>query len=183
MINIDGTILSICFAGQTVNFRGPCGGFEYEPNTLDHVICICSGIGVTPGIQIVRAVAKNKSDKTNITLLFQAMDRENLLFKSELDVLSSDPRLKVIYTVQDPDGEWTGPTGVMGAAFLKEHLKVSTEKCKVVICGGTAMVTSCLDGLFRLKYRSDQIFIYGPFGAELVRAVYGRGARLSTQMA
>ena len=40
----------------TLEFRGPSGGFEYYLNSLDYIIAICGGNGVTPAIQIARSI-------------------------------------------------------------------------------------------------------------------------------
>ena len=41
------------------------------------------------------------------------------------------------------------------------------------------MVISTLSSLRQLKYPARDIFVYGQFGAEQVRMVYGRGVELS----
>ena len=42
------------------------------------------------------------------------------------------------------------------------------------------MVCSVLQDLFELGYSSETIFVYGQFGVEQVRAIYGRHAKLSS---
>ena len=47
------------------------------------------------------------------------------------------------------------------------------------MCGGPTMTISCLHSLKSLDYPSDIVFIYGQFGTEQIRTVYGRNVKLS----
>ena len=47
------------------------------------------------------------------------------------------------------------------------------------MCGGTSMALASLHALKTLGYQSDFTYIYGPFGTELIKQVYGRNAKLS----
>ena len=42
------------------------------------------------------------------------------------------------------------------------------------------MSISCLHSLKSLGFPSNSVFIYGQFGTELIRSVYGRNVKLST---
>ena len=50
---------------------------------------------------------------------------------------------------------------------------------QIIMCGGTSMILSSLHALKTLDYSSNLTFIYGPFGTELIKQVYGRNAKLS----
>ncbi|XP_064614828.1 uncharacterized protein LOC135479046 isoform X2 [Liolophura sinensis] len=168
--------------GSEVEFEGPCGGFEYEPNGVSHLILLCGGIGVTPAIQILRSVSMDSSDLTKVTLLYQARDLDQLIFKEELDELCQDSRINVVYTLQEPDASWTGAEGSIGRELMCSSLpEPNGITRKVVVCGGTAFSMSVLEALMQLRYRSQDVFVYGPFGVQQIQAVYGRNARLSSQ--
>ena len=50
---------------------------------------------------------------------------------------------------------------------------------QLVLCGGPNMILTCCYALRKLGFKSQQIFVFGPFGADLIRRVFGRGATLS----
>ncbi|XP_042866548.1 inducible nitrate reductase [NADH] 1-like isoform X2 [Penaeus japonicus] len=87
--------------GDQLDFQGPCGGLEYEANQLTALTVLASGAGVTPGLQLVRCVAQEPQDKTNITLLYFAETVDDFLYKEELDrYCEKDSRVRVVYNVQ-----------------------------------------------------------------------------------
>lgn len=80
-------ICFFCFSllGQTIDFQGPCGGFEYQARQLDHLTLLASGGGITPGMQLIREVMADPRDTTNITLLYFSENYNEILFREELD--------------------------------------------------------------------------------------------------
>lgn len=63
--------------------------------------------------------------------------------------------------------------------MLSFHLTTMSLPSQIVLCGGPTMVVSCLHSLKSLKFPSEMIFVYGQFGTEQVRMVYGRSIKLS----
>lgn len=172
--------------GETIDFKGPCGGYEYIPGTLDHISLICGGSGATPAIQIIRCIMANKNDKTKISMLYYAKTKEELLCKEELDQYAAkDGRLAVGYTTDDVDDDsWTGHEGSFDEAMFEKYVpKPNNIKHKILICGGPHTVITACQYLQSLEYPSQMIYAYGPFGVEQVRSVYGRKAKLSTHKA
>ena len=51
-----------------------------------------------------------------------------------------------------------------------------TESHKILVCGGPSMIITVLQ---QLGYPSEDIFVYGEFGVEQLRSVYGRNTKLS----
>ena len=62
---------------------------------------------------------------------------------------------------------------------LLPHLMPFCLFLQVVICGGPTMSIACLFSLQQLGFPPQAIYIYGQFGVEQVKAVYGRTAKLS----
>lgn len=71
--------------GQTIDFQGPSGGFEYQARKLDHLTLLASGGGITPGMQLVREVMADPRDTTKVTLLYFSENYNEILFREELD--------------------------------------------------------------------------------------------------
>ena len=72
-------------AGDTVEVQGPCGGFEYRANTVDHLALLASGAGVTPALQLIRSIMADAADRTQVTVLCFAETVDDILLKDELD--------------------------------------------------------------------------------------------------
>nr|XP_027222737.1 plasma membrane-associated coenzyme Q6 reductase PGA3-like [Penaeus vannamei] len=170
--------------GDQIDFQGPCGGLEYEANTLTDLTVLASGAGVTPGLQLVRCVAQLPEDETRITLLYFSETVDEFLCREELDrYCEKDSRIRVVYSVGEAPQDWEGEEGFINTDLISKHVpEANSSKHKVVVCGGVTMSISCLHSLRSLGYKSSSIFVFGQFGAELVRSVYGKTCKLSTHL-
>ncbi|KAK7022822.1 hypothetical protein SK128_011860 [Halocaridina rubra] len=167
--------------GDKVEFQGPCGGFEYEPNKLDEITLLASGGGITPGMQMIRDIMNNPDDKTKINLLYFSDNYTEILYREELDSYAAkDSRLRIVYTLGEAPENWEGEEGFIDTQMIDKHVtKPDGIKHKIVMCGGPTMSISCLHSLRSLGFPSHYIFIYGQFGTEQVRTVYGQNVQLS----
>ena len=50
---------------------------------------------------------------------------------------------------------------------------------RVLVCGGPRMVMGVLQGLRGLGHSSEKTFVYGQFGVQQIRAVYGKSVELA----
>ena len=73
------------FLGDTVDFKGPCGGFEYEANSLDQLILLAAGGGITPGLQLIRSILNNPFDHTKIILIYYSDSYDEILYRKEIN--------------------------------------------------------------------------------------------------
>lgn len=167
--------------GDKVDFLGPCGGFEYEPNKLDELTLLTSGGGITPGIQLIRCILGNPADKTQINLLYYSDSYEDILYREELEAYAAkDSRLKIVHSLGEVPENWEGEEGFIDTGMIGRYVtKPNGKKHKILMCGGPTMGIACLHSLRCLQYPPEMIFIYGQFGTEQVRTVYGRNVKLS----
>ncbi|XP_066966515.1 uncharacterized protein [Macrobrachium rosenbergii] len=167
--------------GDMLDFQGPCGGFEYEANKLSEISILASGGGITPGLQVIRSIMHNPTDATKVTLLYFAETTEDLLYRKELDSYAGkDERLKVVYAVMEGPEGWQGEEGFIDRQMINKYItKPNGTKHKIVICGGPTMSITCLHSLSTLGYPSHSAYIYGQFGVEQIKAVYGKNVPLS----
>ena len=65
---------------------------------------IAGGTGLTPMIQIIRAVLRNPADKTTITLIYANVNSQDILLKDDLDQLVNNhsPQFKLFYVLNNP---------------------------------------------------------------------------------
>lgn len=111
--------------GQTIRVKGPKGAFVYEPNMVRHFGMIAGGTGITPMLQIIRAIVRGRAagDRTEVDLIFANVTAQDILLKEDLDALANeDANIRVHYVLDNPPENWTGGVGyVTGDMITVSH--------------------------------------------------------------
>jgi cytochrome-b5 reductase len=100
--------------GQTIKVKGPKGAMVYTPNMTRHFGMIAGGTGITPMLQIIRAVIRGRptGDTTEIDLIFANVNPEDILLKEDLDQLAKEDKgFRIHYVLNNPPKEWDGGVG------------------------------------------------------------------------
>lgn len=110
--------------GDTITIRGPAGRLTYldggkfsikklrnEPAQIvkaTKVNMIAGGTGITPMLQLVRHILKQKNDGTQLRLLFANQTEKDILVRKELEEAAdkNPEQFKLWYTLDSP------PTGM-----------------------------------------------------------------------
>ena len=124
----------------------------------------------------------NPSDKTSVSLLLYANRPADIPYRQELqNYANNDKRLKVSFTVSEVDRvDWEGAEGYIDSKLLSSALPSPDESShRALVCGGPRMVMGVLQGLHGAGYSSEKIFVYGQFGVQQIRVVYGKFAKLA----
>jgi len=110
--------------GDTVENEAIEGEFVLEPGRP--AVMIAGGIGVTPFRSMLRFAVDTHLDKP-LVLVYSAKTPEDIVFRTELDELSqSGSAVRILYTITRPQEArepWTGRTGRIDAALLREALR------------------------------------------------------------
>lgn len=157
--------------GDKMKVRGPKGAMVYTPNLVRHFGMIAGGTGITPMLQVARAISRGRAsgDNTEVDLLFANVNPEDILLKDELDSLAAkDPKFRVHYVLNNPPEKWTGGVGFVTADMIKEKLPAPASDVKILICGPPPMVSAmkkATEGLGFEKARAvskleDQVFCF-----------------------
>ncbi|GJJ72619.1 cytochrome-b5 reductase [Entomortierella parvispora] len=129
--------------GDTINARGPKGQFNYTPNMCREIGMIAGGTGLTPMLQIIRAIVHNPEDKTKVNFIFANVNEEDILLKAELDLLSKKhPQFQVYYVLNNAPEGWTGGVGFVNADMIKKHMPAPAADIKVLLCGPPPMISA-----------------------------------------
>lgn len=108
--------------GDVMKVKGPKGAMVYEPNMVRRFGMIAGGTGITPMLQIIRAIIRNRKagDKTEVDLIFANVNPEDILLKEDLDQLArEDDKFRVYYVLNNPPSGWTGGTGFVTPEMIK----------------------------------------------------------------
>jgi cytochrome-b5 reductase len=110
--------------------KGPKGAMVYQPNMCRRIGMIAGGTGITPMLQIIKAIIRGRprnggNDTTQVDLIFANVHPEDILLKSELDQLvHEDDGFNVYYVLNYPPEGWKGGVGFV----TPEIIKVSGKK-------------------------------------------------------
>ena len=127
--------------GSAVEVSAPSGNFEYqELRDAKKVICLAGGSGITPFISMANAINDGDED-FEMTLLYGSRDKENILFRAELEELEKKcDKIKVIHVLSEQKGRL--PKGMEKGfitAELIEKYAPENEKYSIFLCGPQQM--------------------------------------------
>lgn len=155
--------------GQTMSFRGPKGKMVYRPGLCRELGLIAGGTGITPMLQLIRAVIENENDSTICHLIYANVTEDDILLKKEIDAIAAnDNRLKVHYVLDNPPANWTGSAGFVNADIIRKHCPKPGDDVKLCICGPPPMVKylrhQVKDAGFKtpnlVSKLDDQVFVF-----------------------
>ncbi|WVZ72492.1 hypothetical protein U9M48_020942 [Paspalum notatum var. saurae] len=146
--------------GDVVEVKGPIEKLKYSPNMKKQIGMIAGGTGITPMLQVVRAILKNPDDNTQafcqrpdlidafivtqcseVSLIYANVSPDDILLKRELDRLSSSfPNFKVFYTVDKPSTDWRGGVGFISKDMVLKGLPGPGEDSLILVCGPPGMM-------------------------------------------
>lgn len=117
--------------------KGPKGQMRYSPDLCRHIGMIAGGTGITPMLQIIRAMVKNKEDKTRIDLIYANVKEDDILLREELDgIAKNNPeRFGVHYFLNEPPEGWQGGSGFVSKEAIEEKFPDPAHDIKILLCG------------------------------------------------
>ncbi len=128
--------------GTPVEVSAPAGNFEYQPlRDAPFVIALAGGSGITPFLSMAAAIRDGDEDFT-LTILYGSRDKENILFREELDsIAAATDKVKVVHVLSD-EPEESLPAGMrrgfLTAELIKEFAPADAPY-SVFLCGSQAM--------------------------------------------
>ncbi|RFU81764.1 nitrate reductase [Trichoderma arundinaceum] len=130
--------------GQTIRVRGPKGAFVYTPNMVRHFGMVAGGTGITPMLQVIRAIVRGRAagDKTEVDLIFANVTVQDILLKEDLDALAQeDKNIRIHYVLDKPPEGWTGGVGFVTTEMITKWLPKPASDVKVLLCGPPPMIS------------------------------------------
>jgi cytochrome-b5 reductase len=105
---------------------------------------IAGGTGITPMLQIIRAILKNPSDRTQISLIFANVNEDDILLRKELEELAEKEkaRFKLYLVLNNPPEGWTGGVGFVTEEMIKVHCPKPDKDIKILMCGPPPMISA-----------------------------------------
>lgn len=124
---------------------------------------LAGGTGITPMLQLVRAIIKDPADETQVSLLFANQTEKDILLRDELDDIAKNhsDKFKIWYTIDNGGENWPYSTGHINADMIKEHMLPPSPDTIVLMCGPVPMINmACNPNLDKLGYDTKLRFAY-----------------------
>ena len=153
--------------GDYVDVRGPMGHVTYptagvlhvndQSFEVDSMVMICSGTGITPVFQIIRAVLRNRHDTTALHVLYGNRHETDILLRLELDELAAahPKQLRLHYTLTIPPEDWVYETGRVGSEMIRRLCPAGSAGNFALLCGPKEFEDSCRRALSEYGYDSS----------------------------
>ena len=132
---VSGYILDNIKVGDKITAYSPEGTFVYEPiRDAKTVVGIAGGSGITPFLSLAGSIADGTCD-ADLVLLYGARTSKDLVFKAELDELSKNDKITVVYVLSDSK-EKGYEKGFITAELIQKY---APETYSIFLCGPKAM--------------------------------------------
>jgi len=169
--------------GSTVSMRGPKGHMSYLGNgsftiqmtprspikhrTATHFGMIAGGTGLTPMLQVIKAIFRESSD-VKISLLYANQTPADILCREELEKFAAmaPDRFNYHFTVdrlsEKEKKGWKGSVGFIDEDMIRKHLPgPSGGSAQILMCGPPPMIKfACLPNLAKVGYEKDEMFTF-----------------------
>lgn len=125
--------------GDVVGIRGPLGN-GFDPASLHDrdILMVAGGLGMAPLRSLVQYILDERPRFGRFHLLYGAREPKELLFKEDLVHWRESPDVDLLVTVDRPDEQWRGKSGVVTTLF-KELPPLDPQRAAVVIVGPPVM--------------------------------------------
>lgn len=160
--------------GDTMDFRGPIGKLEYKGKGVfqvgdgtvkktTHIGLIAGGTGITPILQVVRAIIKDPSDTTKMSLIFANKTEDDIFLRKELEeIAESCSNFKLWYTVDTAPAGWKYGQGFIDYNMISENMPVDMPNDSVVLCCGPKPMIdfACRPNLEKCGYPAENVLCF-----------------------
>lgn len=167
---LSGKYLAGLTVGDEVEFRGPKGSIRYTKGLCRKIGIVAGGTGITPMYQLIRAICKNDTDTTDVSLIYANRSESDILLRDQLEWFARQyPKdFKLWYLLDSAPEGWTYGTGYADRAVLTAQLPAPSLDTKMMLCKPPGMVNatkknSIAMGIERpgvVPKMTDQIFCF-----------------------
>ncbi|MDZ4664896.1 MAG: FAD-binding oxidoreductase [Bacteroidota bacterium] len=149
--------------GETIEVMTPMGTFTsiLAGNQKKKYVLFAGGSGITPMMSILKSILYVEKYST-ITLIYANKNEDSTIFKNELDTISSNPNLKVVYVFDAPKN--SVPDVQKGIITSEKALQLienygGLNADDYFICGPGPMMENVKTTLEKLKIKKEKIHI------------------------
>ncbi|KAI4834193.1 hypothetical protein E4T44_08991 [Aureobasidium sp. EXF-8845] len=156
--------------GDEVEIRGPKGSMRYRKGMSKRLGMVGGGTGITPLYQLIRSICEDKTDDTEVSLVYANRSEADIMMRQKLETFAkeSNGQFKVHFMLDHPSDGWTGGRGYVNVDVLEKYMPPIASDTKILLCGPPPMVNAVKKGLTSLGFAepgtvskmADQIFVF-----------------------
>ncbi|KAF4032251.1 Oxidoreductase NAD-binding domain [Phytophthora infestans] len=166
--------------GGTVEMLGPQGvvgypdagvvtvGGQLKMTNVRHVVMVAAGTGITPMLQLVRAIMENNKDTTKVTLVDCNHSLKHIIARTQLEPLANmfPDRVKVFHVLHEASEDDIRELGSfktgkrLDKTILAELLPKASPEVAAFHCGPPAFDEAVGVMLKSIGFQEDQIYVF-----------------------
>jgi NAD(P)H-flavin reductase len=147
-----------CRPGQTLGLRGPFGkGYPVEKLDGREVLVVGGGVGLAPLRALILALLANLGRIKRMSIKYGARCMEELLYRDQYGQWTSQPKVDMAVTIDNPQEGWTGRTGVV--TTLLKGMDIDRDNCLAFACGPSIMLKFTTMSLMEEGLDPEQIYL------------------------
>lgn len=126
---------------------------------------IAGGTGITPMLQVIKAILRDNKDETTMSLLYANKSEDDILCRGELEALvkAHPGRLTIHYTLDTPPDGWKHFTGFITKEMLEACIShpEKDDTTQILMCGPPPMLKfACLPNLEAMGFTERTFFSF-----------------------
>jgi len=149
--------------GSTIRFKGPSGTFVLPEKIDSDLVLICTGTGVAPFRAMLWDIYNNKKPHQKLHLIFGTRHKEGLLYKDELEELTTKLNDFSYSVALSREPDWDGYKGYVHQIYMEDYKELNSN-VHFYLCGWTNMIDEAVANLIvKLGYDKSQVHyeLYG----------------------
>jgi NAD(P)H-flavin reductase len=145
--------------GSKIGIRGPFGKgiFPYEEAKGNNILIVVGGLGLVPLMSFITYMLDFRDEYKKVMIIYGAINPTSILFKNDIQYLSSRDDISVCLTVDNPDEKWTGEIGV--CTKLIPRVDFPPDNTYTIVCGPPVMYKYVVQELEKKNFQPDKIFL------------------------
>lgn len=144
--------------GDIVGLRGPFGrGFPFEEMKGNDILLVAGGLGIAPLKSLINHIHDTRHEFGKVTILYGSKSPDEVLFSRQFDMWRHRDDFDLYLTVDQPDENWTGETGLVTNLF--EKIDVDPSKTYGAICGPPVMYKYVIAEMRKKGMDVDRIYV------------------------
>lgn len=143
--------------GARAYLDGPHGALTLGARSAAGIVFLAGGVGIAPILSMLRQLRAD-GDPRPLKLIYGNRVEEQIVHGAELEAITADLDLSVTHVLGEPPDGWTGATGVMDRALIREACERSDKAAWLyVVCGPPPMIDATEDALIALGIPAHRV--------------------------
>lgn len=135
---------------------GPHGAFSIDRYAAVGYVMLAGGVGITPIMSFLRTMA-DRNDPRPVLLVYAEKQWDGTAYREQLEELSKQLDLEVVYVLEDPPDDWQGEKGMVTRDLLERRLPRERFFRSYFICGPEPMMVAVHAALLEMGVEEDRI--------------------------